>query len=228
MVPNAVDHTVDGIEVCFASSLVRHHIITTELLGAGLLDDASVVLVGLEAANNDLPRLMGMSVYDFALGEPVGLGGTEAEAMMNFATASRGPEFDGQRQYSTTKVFSAWWSAAMAGRHEGSTRFYTVSPGANMGTAAARNADGLFKVMIAVMSRVGPHIAMDQPVPVGAKRYLDVALGRGGAYESGSHLHVQAEEDDRPARRAHAGHLTNTSRQETALAILTNSSGSHL
>lgn len=220
MVPNTLDHTVDGIEVCFASSLVGHHIITTELLGAGLLDDASVVLVGSEAANNDLPNLMGMSVYDFALGEPSEFGGNEAEAMANFAKASRGPAFDGQRQYSTTKVFSAWWSAAMARRHEGSTRFYTVSPGSNMGTAAARNADGMFKVMIAVMSRIGRFIGMDQPVPVGAKRYLDVALGRGGPYESGRTYTSRPKKMTGPLVERTPDHLTNAARQETALAVL--------
>ncbi len=38
MVPSRLDRTDDGIEMCFASSLVGHHIITTELLEAGLLD----------------------------------------------------------------------------------------------------------------------------------------------------------------------------------------------
>ena len=71
MVPSQLDRTADGIEMCFASSLIGHHIITTELLEAGLLDDASVVLVGSDAANNDRPgKMMGMVVYDFALGEP--------------------------------------------------------------------------------------------------------------------------------------------------------------
>ena len=37
--------------------------------------------------------------------------------MRNFATATRGADYNGQRQYATTKVFSSWWSAAMARRH---------------------------------------------------------------------------------------------------------------
>ena len=220
MVPSRLDRTADGIEVCFASSLVGHHIITTELLGAGLLDDASVVIVGSEAANNDLPKMMGMSVYDFALGEPSEFGATDAEAMKNFATASAGPEYNGQRQYSTTKVFSAWWSAAMARRHGGSTRFYTVSPGANMGTAADRNATGAFKIMIAVMSKVGRYIGMDQPVPVGAKRYLDVALAQGGPYESGRTYTSRPKKMTGPLVERTHDHLTDTARQDTALAVL--------
>ena len=93
--------------MCFASSLIGNHIITTELLGAGLLEDASVV-------------------YDFALGEPPTFGATEVDAMRNFATATPGDDYNGQRQYATTKLFSSWWSAAMARRHTGSTRFPNV------------------------------------------------------------------------------------------------------
>lgn len=220
MVPSRLDRTSDGIEVCFASSLVGHHIITTELLDAGLLDDASVVLVGSEAANDDLPKMMGMSVYDFALGEPSEFGATPGEAMKRFATASGGPEFSGQRQYSTTKVFSSWWSAAMARRHGGSTRFYTVSPGANMGTAADRNVTGAFKVMITVMSKVGRYIGMDQPVPVGAKRYLDVALGDGGPYESGRTYTSKPKKMTGPLVERTPAHLVDEARQDTALAVL--------
>ena len=220
MVPSRLDLTVDGIEVCFASSLVGHHVITTELLDAGLLDDASVVLVGSEAANDDLPKMMGMSVYDFARGEPSQFGATPAKAMRNFATASAGPEYDGQRQYSTTKVFSSWWSAAMARRHRDSTRFYTVSPGAHMGTAADRNVTGAFKVMITVMSKVGRYIGMDQPVPVGAKRYLDVALGDGGPYQSGRTYTSKPKKMTGPLVERTEPHLTDEERQDTALAVL--------
>ena len=226
MVPNQLDRTEDGIEVCFAASLVGHHIITTELLEAELLDDASVVLVGSEAANNDLPKMMGMSVYDFALGEPSEFGATEAEAMRAFATASAGPAFNGQRQYSTTKVFSSWWSAAMARRHEGSTRFYTVSPGANMGTAADGNATGAFKVMIAVMGRVGRYVGMDQPVPVGAKRYLDVALGRGGPYESGRTYTSRPRKMAGPLVERTPDHLTKRPVRTPRSPSSTSSSGS--
>lgn len=185
MVASALDRTADGIEMSFAASLVGHHIITTELLDAGLLDDASVVLVGSEAANNDLPKAMGMSVYDFALGGRSDFGSTPDEAMRNFATATAGPSFNGQRQYATVKVFSSWWSGAMARRDGGNTRFYTVSPGANMGTNAARHTTGAFKVLIGVMSKVGRYVGMDQPVADGARRYLDVAHGVGGPYETG-------------------------------------------
>ena len=91
MVPNELQRTADGLEMCFAASLVGHHILATELLDAGLIEGASVVLVGSEAANNDLPKAMGMSVYDFVLGESTAFGASPAEAMTNFAKAESGP-----------------------------------------------------------------------------------------------------------------------------------------
>ena len=122
MVPNTLDRTSDGIEMCFAASLVGHHIMTTAMLGAGLINDGgAVVLVGSEAANDDLPKAMGMGVYDFVRGEPSAFGSTPEEAMENFARAEGGPGYDGNHQYASTKAFSAWWSAAMARRHPGET-----------------------------------------------------------------------------------------------------------
>ena len=51
MVPASLDRTSDGIEMCFAASLVGHHIITTALLDAELISSGGwVVLVGSEGA----------------------------------------------------------------------------------------------------------------------------------------------------------------------------------
>jgi len=220
MVPSQLDRTSDGIEVCFAASLVGHHIITAALLDADLLEDASVVLVGSEAANNDLPKAMGMSVYDFVLGETSEFGATPAEAMKSFALSSAGPDFNGQRQYASTKAFSAWWSASMARRHDGSTRFYTVSPGANMGTNAARHSKGAFKLMVGFMGRFGRFLGMDQPVSDGAKRYLDVAHGVGGTYESGRTYTSKPKKMIGPLVVCDQPHLNDNDRQETAFGVL--------
>ena len=225
LVPNDLARTHEGIESCFAASLIGHHILTEALVAAGRVDDATIVLVGSEAANNDLPKMMGMAVYDFALGERSAFGDSPAEAMRNFATATDGPEFDGQRQYSTTKVFSAWWSAAMARRHGTRARFYTVSPGANMGTNADRNATGAFKLLIRVMAKVGRYIGMDQPVEVGAKRYLDVAHGHGGPYHSGRTYTSRPKKMTGPLALRDEAHLTNAKRQDIALAVLDDLAG---
>lgn len=221
LVPNDLNRTSDGIEVAFAASLIGHHIITEALLEAGLVNDGGVVvLVGSEAANDDMPKAMGMGVYDFVKGEPSAFGATPAEAMENFARSQNGPGYDGNRQYSSTKAFSAWWSAAMARRHPGPVRFFTVSPGANMSTNAARHTTGAFKVMLAVMRRVGRYIGMDQPIDKGAGRYLDVLHGNGGPYENGGTYTSRPKKMTGPLVHSTPAHLVDTARQETALGVL--------
>jgi len=221
MVPNELDRTSDGIEMAFASSLVGHHIITTALLEADLVNDGGVVvLVGSEAANDDMPKAMGMGVYDFVRGEPSEFGATPEEAMTNFARAEGGPDYDGNRQYSSTKAFSAWWSAAMARRHPSEVSFYTVSPGANLGTNAARHVTGAFKIMLGVMGVVGKYIGMDQPVEKGAARYIDVLHGNGGPYRSGGTYTSKPKKMTGELVESRANHLLVAERQDQALSVI--------
>lgn len=221
MVPNELSRTADGLEMCFAASLVGHHIITNALLEAELIAaDGAVVLVGSEAANNDLPKMMGMSVYDFVLGEPSEFGATPAEAMRNFARAEHGPDYDGNRQYSSTKAFSAWWSAGMACRHPDGVRFFTVSPGSNMATNAARHTTGAFKIMIGFMRRFGKYLGMDMPIDKGAGRYIDVLHGNNGPYQNGGTYTSKPKKMTGPLALSAPAHLTAVDRQDTALAVL--------
>ncbi len=221
MVPSTLDRTNDGIEMCFAASLVGHHIITAALLDAGLINDgAAVVLVGSEAANDDLPKAMGMSVYDFVRGEPSDFGPTPEQAMVHFARADNGPKYDGNHQYSSTKAFSAWWSAAMARRHPGSVSFYTVSPGANMRTNAARHATGAFKLMVGFMRRFGRLLRMDQPIEQGAGRYIDVLHGNNGPFQNGGTYTSRPKKMTGPLVASTAPHLLVTERQDTAISVL--------
>jgi NAD(P)-dependent dehydrogenase (short-subunit alcohol dehydrogenase family) len=228
MVPNSLERTSDGIEMCFAASLIGHHIIATALLEQGLVNDGgAIVLVGSEAANDDLPKAMGMSVYDFVRGEPSEFGSTPTEAMESFARAENGPAYDGNRQYSTTKAFSAWWSAAMARRHPGGVSFYTVSPGANMGTNAGRHATGFFKLMIGFMRRFGRYVGMDQPIDKGAGRYLDALHGNNGTFRNGGTYTSRPKKMTGPLVESTAPHLLVTERQDTALAVLDKLSHQH-
>ena len=221
MVPSSLDRTAEGLEVCFASSLVGHHILTTTLIDAGLIHDGGVVvLAGSEAANDDLPKAMGMSVYDFVRGESSQFGQTPALAMANFARADSAEPFDGNRQYSSTKAFSAWWSAAMARRHAEGIRFNTVSPGANMGTNAARHATGSFKVMIGFMRRFGRLLRMDQPIHKGAGRYIQMLEDTEGAFENGRTYTSRPKKMVGPLALVDAAHLTDVERQDTALQVL--------
>ncbi len=229
MVPSSLDRTGDGIEMCFAASLVGHHIIANELLDAGLVNDGGVVvLVGSEAANDDLPKAMGMSVYDFVNGEPSDFGATPQEAMENFARAQNGPKFDGNRQYSSTKAFSAWWSAAMARRHPDGVRFNTVSPGANMGTNAARHATGAFKLMVGFMRRFGKLLRMDQPIEQGAGRYIDVLHGTNGPYQNGGTYTSRPKKMVGPLALSDPAHLVAVDRQDHALAVLDKLTGQNI
>ncbi|MEM9606211.1 MAG: SDR family NAD(P)-dependent oxidoreductase [Actinomycetota bacterium] len=219
MVPAKLERSPDGIEQAFAASIVGHHVLTEALAEAGQIDGASVVIVGSEAANDDLPKMMGFGIYDFAKGEPSPFGATPAEAMRAFATASGDVAYSGERQYSTTKVFSAWWAAGMARRHP-NTRFYNVSPGANLGTDAARHLTGATKIMMAVMGKIGRFVGMDQPVHKGAKRYLDVAHGVDGPYQNGSTYTSKPKRMTGSIVRRTEDHLVDTARQDLGLQII--------
>ena len=176
MVPNSIATTDEGLEVCFASSLVGHHLLTTELIKAGLLqDEGRVVIVGSEAANGDLPKALGMSLPPSVTSD--GDQGSR-EALIDEVAHGRAG-LDGTRQYAVTKVVSAWWAAGMQERYEGKFNFFNVSPGSNMGTNAARHSTGAFKLMVGLMRRVGHLFGMNQSVDVGAQRYVDVLRDSG-------------------------------------------------
>ena len=65
---NEMAKSVDGFELSFAASIIGPHVMTMRLLEAGLLPEgARVVISGSEAARNDLPSMMGMQPYDFAI-----------------------------------------------------------------------------------------------------------------------------------------------------------------
>jgi NAD(P)-dependent dehydrogenase (short-subunit alcohol dehydrogenase family) len=212
-------HTDDGIEGVFAASILGHHILTGELIAADLLSlNARVVIVGSEAANNDLPRAMGFSVNDFVLHPPA-----DDEAFKTSVKAfARGQEpthFNANDQYATTKVVSAWWAAEMQRRHGGRYDFFNVSPGANMGTNAARHMKGAMKIMFTAMAKVGHLVGMNQPVPVGAKRYVDVIRGA-GRFEPGATYTSKPGKMVGELVRRNEPHLVDQRRQRLAIAAL--------
>ncbi len=173
MVPNELNRTAEGVEVCFGSSLLGHHLITSELIAAGrLAPGARVVLSGSEAANNDLLRVMGLHVAEAALAPIVDETAFKA-AVLEIARGDQAA-FNPSVQYATTKAVSAWWSGEMQRRHEGRFDFFTVSPGSNMGTDAARHVTGPFKMMVVLMNKVDHLVGMNQPVAEGARRYVEV------------------------------------------------------
>ncbi|MEM7092563.1 MAG: SDR family NAD(P)-dependent oxidoreductase [Actinomycetota bacterium] len=218
MVPNDLELTPEGIEVCFGSSLIGHHILTTELIAADrLADTARVVIVGSEAANGDLPKALGMKIADFATVDAVAEPGF-TEALTAFSTGELG-EFDGNTQYATTKVVSSWWAAEMQRRHDGRFAFFTVSPGANVGTNAARHTTGVFKIMLSVMARFGHLVGMNMPVPKGARRYVDVIVG-GSDFEPGRTYTSKPKKMVGELVVRDEAHLLDPHRQQLAIAAL--------
>ena len=227
-----MNKSVDGLEIAFASSIIGHHLMTMRLLDAGLLPQgARVVIAGSEAANNDLPAMMDMQVYEFATGDSKEFGDNLHDAMINFIKGAKPEKFKGTRYYSTTKLFTAWWSAAMARIFGDRVWVFTVSPGSNMSTNAARHTTGFKRFLFTkVMPLLGPIMGMDQPVSKGAKRYIDVLHGVGGDYANGKTYTSKPKKMIGPLQEMTHAHLLDVERQEiawTVLGELTGAAGSH-
>jgi NAD(P)-dependent dehydrogenase (short-subunit alcohol dehydrogenase family) len=221
--------SIDGLEVSFASSVVGHHVMTVRLIEAGILSEgARVVIAGSEAARNDLPAMMGMQPYDFAYETPVEFGNNLHDAMVSFATGAKPELFDGSRYYSTTKVFTSWWSAAMAREYGQHISVFTVSPGASMSTNAARHVTGLRRLLFTkVMPTLGPAFGLDQPVPVGAKRYIDVLNSPNGEYINGKSYMSKPKKMVGPIQEMDNAHFLDVERQQAAWIVLSELTGTN-
>lgn len=216
-----MNKNVDGLEVAFASSLIGHHVMTIRLLEAGILPEgARIVIAGSEAARNDLPAMMGMQLYDFATDAPEEFGDNLHDAMAAFAKGAQPEKFSGTRYYATTKLFTSWWSAAMARRFGDRISVFTVSPGSSLTTNAARHTTGIKKLLFTkVMPVIGPGLGMDQPISLGAKRYLDVLEGN-GAYVNGRTYTSKEKKLVGPMQEQTYAHLLDVERQQTAWNVV--------
>ena len=219
---DVMNKTADGLEVAFASSVIGHHVLTLRFLDAGVLPDhARVVIAGSEGANNDLPAMMDMKLYDFATDAPQDFGSNLHDAMINFVEGAKPEKFNATRYYATTKVFTSWWTAAMARRFGDRISIFTVSPGANLSTNAARHTTGFKRFLFTkFMPTIGRVIGMDQHVSVGAKRYLDVLHGVGGDYVNGKTYTSKPKKLTGPLHEMTHAHLVDVDRQEVAWSVL--------
>ena len=219
---DVMNKTADGLEVAFASSIIGHHVLTVRLLDAGILSDqARVVIAGSEGANNDLPAMMDMKLYDFATDAPEEFGDNLHDAMINFVEGAKPDSFNATRYYATTKVFTSWWTAAMARRFGDRISIFTVSPGANLSTNAARHTTGFKRFLFTkFMPTVGRAIGMDQHVSVGAKRYVDVLHGVGRDYVNGKTYTSKPKKLTGPLHEMTHDHLLDIERQEVAWTVL--------
>ncbi|MCP5096572.1 MAG: SDR family NAD(P)-dependent oxidoreductase [Chloroflexi bacterium] len=217
----SVNKSADGLELSFASSIIGHHVMTVRLLEADLMaENARIVIAGSEAARNDLPAMMGMQLYDFVTDTPVDFGNNLHNAMTSFAKVSKPDLFVGTRYYATTKVFTSWWTAAVARKYGNRVSVFTVSPGSNMDTNAGRHTTGFKKFLFTkVMPALGPSLGMSQPVPLGAKRYVDVLDGN-GEFVNGKSYMSKPKKLVGPMVETKNVHLLDTQRQEVAWDVL--------
>lgn len=222
MVPgDTMAKSADGLELAFASSIVGHHVMTLRLLGAGLLSaDARVVIAGSEGARNDLPAMFGMQAYDFAVGVPREFGDNLHDAMVAFARGSKPEKYDPMRYYAATKTFTSWWSAAVSRKCGDRVQVFTVSPGSNMGTNAARHTTGFKRLLFTrIMPFIGSFAGMNTPTPVGAKRYVDVLTGS-GQYTNGRSYMSKPTKITGPMEEQTTPHLLDAERQDTAFGVI--------
>ena len=219
--------TDDGLEVSFAASILGHHILTIRLLEADrIARGAAVILVGSEGATGDLPAMFEMQLYDFVQSAPVEFGSDLPGAMRRYARGEVPELYSATRYYATAKVFSAWWSEAMARRYGDRAAFYTVSPGSNMGTSVARYQVGFKKFMYTkLVPLVGQFLGYDQPVPVGAKRYLDVLHGEGGPHRNGAFFASAPGKATGPMQERVNAHFLDRERQEVAWQVISELAG---
>ena len=225
-----MNKTADGFEVAFASSVVGHHVLTLRLLEADVLPKgARVVIAGSESANGDLPAMMGMKLYDFAANPPQEFGDNLHDAMVTFARGSKPELFDGTRYYATTKVFTSWWTAAMARRFGDRVSIFTVSPGSNLRTNAGRHTTG-FKAFLftKLMPAIGPAFGMSQHVSLGAKRYLDALHGVGRDYVNGKTYASKPKKLTGPLHEMTYPHFLDVDRQEVAWNVLSELTGTNV
>jgi len=218
---DAMGKSVDGLELAFASSIVGHHVLTVRLHQAGLLPEgARVVIAGSEGARNDLPGTFGMRAYDFAVGAPREFGDNLHDAMTAFARGSQPDMYDPMRYYAATKTFVSWWSAAMARKLGGRVLVFTVSPGSNMGTNAARHATRFRRFLFTkIMPAVGSFVGMNMPTSLGAKRYVDVLTGN-GEYSNGHSYMSKPKKLTGPIEVQTTAHFLDRARQDAALGVI--------
>jgi NAD(P)-dependent dehydrogenase (short-subunit alcohol dehydrogenase family) len=218
----------DGFEIAFASSIIGHHVMTLRLLEAGLLPEGSrVVISGSEAARGDLPAMMDMKLYDFAAQDPHEFGDDLHTAMINFIRAEDPSKFSEFRYYAITKLFTSWWTAAMARRFGDRISIFAVSPGSSLTTNAGRHTKGFKRFMFrTLMPAIGPLMGMHQSVSVAAKRYVDVLHGARGEFTSGRTYTSKPKKLVGPLAEQTYPHMLDEPRQEVAFRVLEELTGS--
>ncbi|MDJ0767538.1 MAG: SDR family NAD(P)-dependent oxidoreductase [Ilumatobacter sp.] len=160
-----------GVEVTFSSSLIGHHQLTMRLLADERLSPtARIVISGSEAARDDVPTFSVVDVHELARKE---YGGDATAASVALILGEQPAKFKPGDVYATTKMFVAWWAAALARRLPAGITVNAISPGSAPDTNAIRNANFFMrKIMVPAFKHAPKRMGMAAPVPVAATRYL--------------------------------------------------------
>ena len=209
----------DGLETTVTSSLVGHHVLTTRLLDAGLVnEDARIVIAGSEAARGDVPTFKPVDLRQMA-SEHFG-GDLEAaiEAQMRMQSPA---EYKPSDVYATVKVFVAWWATALAERLPAGTTVNAVSPGSTPDTNAIHNAPFYMRYIMVPIFKLIP--GMSHSVADGASRYLEVADY--GPEITGAFFASRPKKMTGPLARMEYDHIADRNGQQALWSVLAKVTG---
>lgn len=164
----------DGVEMAFASTLFGHHILTMDLINNNkLAKNANIIIAGSEGARGDLPQ---MNIPDFNAFASNDFGG-DLEAMHEAIWKIKSPyEYRSMNAYVTSKVYVAWWAAALASKLPTGMTVNAVSPGGVAETNFARNQSWLMRTLMPPMMKLMPKsMGLNGPIENAARRYLDAS-----------------------------------------------------
>lgn len=165
------EFTVDNIEVTFAASLIGHHRLAMQLMGHdALAPRARIVIAGSETARGDVPT---MNLADIDEISTSNYDGDLVAAAVGLIRGELPKRFKPNDTYATTKLFVAWWAAALARRLPEGITVNAVSPGSTPDTNGARNANFLTRrVMLPLIKLAPARLNMAATVESSASRYL--------------------------------------------------------
>ncbi|MEM7116329.1 MAG: SDR family NAD(P)-dependent oxidoreductase [Chloroflexota bacterium] len=214
--------TTDAIEMTFAASLIGHHRLTMQLLAAGnLRPEVHIVIAGSEAARGDVPM---MTLADLDKVASTHYNNDLQAAAAGLIRGEQPQKFKPNDTYATTKLFVAWWAAALARRLPDGMVVTAVSPGSTPDTQAARNGDFLTRrIMVPLLKALPARFNMAAPVSESAQRYLEALKLPSTA--SGDFYASVPKKMSGPTQHMDYPHINNRNHQEASWAAVVDVAG---
>lgn len=163
-----------GVDKTFASTLVGHHAMTMNFLAKdGLSGDATIIIAGSDAASG---RVHGISLPDIDKVAKEDFGGDLDSVLKAYAEAAYPAKYAPMGAYAMAKLFVAWWASSLSKKLPEGMTVYAVSPGSVPGTNFSRDMPWVMrKIMLPMMTALGPLMGVAGPISTASKRYLDVS-----------------------------------------------------